>query len=212
MYFDEVKISLNRSSWVAITRSANMMGLFANKIGGITNKIGGITNKILGIANKILVLFDRSIRIHRAHARIHKGFYPCNRCHLATLSENQRVTCGNEVTRVTRNGDFSLNIHSTQLLCLPRYCMWVVKPRASRVEGAASKGRRCRLQGTKVRASWGLGIISKGLGDSSYTPKGMSCVTHRRYRSAPITDIGTRDKLYPYQMEALIVMKRGFSR
>jgi len=85
----------------------NMMGLFANKIGGILNKIGGITNKIGGITNKILVLFDRSIRIPRAHARIHKVFYPCNRCHLATLLENQRVTCGNEVTRVTRNGDFA---------------------------------------------------------------------------------------------------------
>ena len=95
----------------------NMMRLFANKICGITNKIGGITkkicriaNKIGGITNKILVLFDRSIRIPRAH------FYPCNRCHLATLLENQRVTCGNEVTRVTTNGDFFLNIHSTQLL------------------------------------------------------------------------------------------------
>ena len=94
----------------------NMMRLFENKICGIANKIGGI-------ANKILVLFDRSIRIPRAHARIHKVFYPCNRCHLATLLENQRVTCDNEVTRVTRNGDFALNIHSTQLLCLPKYCM-----------------------------------------------------------------------------------------
>jgi len=148
----------------------NMMRLFANKICGILNKICRITNKIGGITNKILVLFDRSIRITRAHARIYKVFYPCNRCHLATLLENQRVTCGNEVTRVTTNGDFALNIHSTQLLCLPKYCMWVVKPRASRGEGAASKGRRCRLRGAKVRASWGLGIISKGLGDSSFTP------------------------------------------
>ena len=155
-----------------------MMGLFENKICRILNKIGGIPNKIL-------VLFDRSIRIPRAHARIHKVFYPCNRCHLATLSENQYVTCGNEVTRVTRNGVFALNIHSTQLLCLPKYCMWGVKPWAPWGEGAASKGRRCRLRGAKVRASWGLGIISKGLGDNSFTPKGMSCVTHRRYRSAP---------------------------
>jgi len=31
------------------------------------------------------------------------------------------------------------------------------------------------------------------LGDSSFTPMGMSCVTHRRYRSTPITDIGVRD-------------------
>ena len=57
-----------------------------------------------------------------ARTRIHKVFYPCNRCHLATLLENQRVTCDNEVTRVTRNGVFALNIHSTL-----RYGMWVAK-------------------------------------------------------------------------------------
>ena len=73
----------------------------------------GIKILILVLFNNILVFFDRSIRIPRAHARIHKVFYPCNRCHLATLLENQRVTCGNEVTRVTTNGDFALNIHST---------------------------------------------------------------------------------------------------
>ena len=104
----------------------------------------------------ILVLFDRSISIPRAHARIHKVFYPCNRCHLdlATLLENQRVTCGNEVTRVTTNGVFALNIHSTQLLCSSKYCMGVAKPRAPRVEGAASVGWRCRLQGAKPGAPW----------------------------------------------------------
>ena len=74
----------------------------------------GIKIMILVLFNNILVFFDRSIRIPLAHARIHKVFYPCNRCHLATLLENQRVTCGNEVTRVTTNGDFALNIHSTQ--------------------------------------------------------------------------------------------------
>jgi len=68
------------------------------------------------------------------------------------------------------------------------------------------------LQGSKVRASWPLGIISKPLGDSSFTPKGMLCVTHGRHRSTPITDIGTRDKLYLYQMEALIDPIMGFSR
>ena len=52
-----------------------------------------------------VVLFDMGIRIPRA--RVHKVFYPCNRCHLATLLENQRVTCGNEVTRVTTNGVFA---------------------------------------------------------------------------------------------------------
>ena len=40
----------------------------------------------------------------------------------------------------------------------------------------------------------------------------MLCVTHRRHRSTPITDIGTRDKLYLYQMEALIAPIKGFSR
>jgi len=143
----------------------NMMGLFANKICGILNKIGGIANKIGGIANKILVLFDRSIRIPRAHARIHKVFYPCNRCHLATLLENQRVTCGNEVTRVTRNGVFALNIHSTQLLCLPKYCMWVVKPWAPWDEAPGFEGRRCRLQGLEVPPPWGEGTGFVGLGD-----------------------------------------------
>ena len=44
---------------------------------------------------------------------LHKVFYPCNRCHLATLLENQRVTCGNEVTRVTTNGVFAHRIYST---------------------------------------------------------------------------------------------------
>ena len=130
----------------------------------------GIKILILVLLDKILVLFDRSIRIPRAHARIHKVFYPCNRCHLATLLENQCVTCGNEVTRVTTNGDFAFNIHSTQLLCLPNYCMRVAKPRASRVEGAASRGRSPGLRGSKVRASCPLGIISKGLGDISFTP------------------------------------------
>ena len=156
----------------------------------------GIKITILVLFNKMLVFFDRSIGILRAHARIHKVFYPCNRCHLATLLENQRVTCGNEVTRVTTNGDFALNIHSTQLLCLPKYGMWVAKPRASRFEGAASVGRSPGLRGSKVRASCPLGIISKGLGDISFTPKGMLCVTYRWYRSTPITDIGVRDELY----------------
>ena len=66
-------------------------------------------NLILVLSNKILVLFDKSIRISlaRTRTRIHKVFYPCNSCHLATLSDNQYVTCGNEVTRVTTNGVFA---------------------------------------------------------------------------------------------------------
>ncbi len=93
---------------------------------------------ILVLFDKILVLFDRSIRIPRAHARIYKFFYPCNRCHLATLLENQRVTCGNEVTRVTTNGDF---------------------------EGAASVGRSPGVQGSKVPPPWVEGTGFMTLGD-----------------------------------------------
>jgi len=37
-------------------------------------------------------------------------------------------------------------------------------------------------------------------------------MTHRRYRSTPITDIGTSDKLYLDQMEALIDPIKGFNR
>ena len=43
-------------------------------------------------------------------------FKPCHRCHLATLLENQRVTCGKEVTRVTRNGVFALKMSEKTLL------------------------------------------------------------------------------------------------
>ena len=50
------------------------------------------------------------------------------------------------------------------------------------------------------------------LGDSSYTPMGMSCVTHRRYRSTPITDSGGRDARHLRQMEALVGREVGFSR
>ena len=118
----------------------------------------------------------------RAHARIHKVFYPCNRCHLATLLENQRVTCGNEVTRVTRNGDFALNIHSTLRyrgtefllflcvsvsLCLLKYSMGVaqisqfsIPPYGTsysmpwnKVFHPMEQTGRCRLQREKVRAS-----------------------------------------------------------
>ena len=130
----------------------------------------GIKILILVLFDKMLVFFDISIGILRAHARIHKVFYPCNRCHLATLLENQRVTCGKEVTRVTRNGVFALNIHSTQryrgtefLLFLrvsvsPYLCIsvftkilhGVVKPWAPWDEAPGSEGRRCRLQGSKV--------------------------------------------------------------
>jgi len=150
--------------------------LFDNTTGGMKNlpvvffiPMLGIKILILVLFDKILVLFDRSIRIPRAHVRIHKVFYPCNRCHLATLLENQRVTCGNEVTRVTTNGDFALNIHSTQIqrhrvfIISPYLCVYQTTACGLRspglrgsevpppgVEGAASVGRRCRLQKLKL--------------------------------------------------------------
>ena len=45
-----------------------------------------------GMKNLPVVLFDRGISIPLAHARIHKVFYPCNRCHLARLFDNQIIT------------------------------------------------------------------------------------------------------------------------
>ena len=130
-----------------------------------SNKILVFSNKILVFSNKILVLFDRNIRIPRAHARIHKVFYPCNRCHLATLLDNQRVTCGNEVTRVTRNDVFAhrfiqhrrgteaqsfyyfpvslyLRVYQNTACGLRRYPNSVFHP--------MEQTGRCRLRGSKV--------------------------------------------------------------
>jgi len=83
--------------------------LFDNTTGGMKNLPAVIFIPMLGIKILMVVLFNMSIRNSRAyaHVRIHKVFYPCNRCHLATLSDNQYVTCGNEVTRVTTNGVFA---------------------------------------------------------------------------------------------------------
>ena len=86
------------------------------------------------------------------------------------------------------------------------YCLG----RAKGVTG--SEGPRCRLHGSKVRASWGLGIIAKPLGNISFTLMGMLPITHGRYRNTPITDIGVRNAAHLRQMEALIVMKTDFSR
>ena len=69
-------------------------------------------------------MMRRDIRIFS----LHKVFYPCNRCHLATLSDNQYVTCGNEVTRVTTNGDFALNIHSTQRYRGTEFLLFLCSP------------------------------------------------------------------------------------
>ena len=122
---------------------------------------------MLGIKILILVLFDRSIRIPRAHARIHKVFYPCNRCHLATLLENQRVTCGNEVTRVTTNGVFALNIHSTQRYRGTEFLLFLRVSVFTKIlhggcEAPGSKGRRCRLRGLEVPPPRVEGAASKG--------------------------------------------------
>jgi len=65
-----------------------------------------------------------------------------------------------------------------------------------RVLGVFPKGRS---DGTYGSCRWlprPMEAIAKGLGDISYTPKGMPCTTHRRHRSTPITDIGTRDIPY----------------
>ena len=107
------------------------------------NKIFVLFNKILVLFNKMLVFFDRSIRIPRAHARIHKVFFPCNRCHLATLLGNQSVTCGNEVTRVTTKGVFALKISEKR-----------VKVPLPPCEAPGFRGRRCRLQGSEVPPPW----------------------------------------------------------
>ncbi len=131
---------------------SNTMPLFINTTGGMKNlpvvlfiPSIGIKIMILVLCDKILVLFDRSIRIPRAraHTRIHKVFYPCNRCHLATLLENQRVTCGNEVTRVTTKGDFALKMSEKR-----------VKVPLPPCEAPGFEGRRCRLQGSEVPPPW----------------------------------------------------------
>ena len=112
----------------------------------------GIKILILVFSNKILVLFNRSIRIPRAHARTHKVFYPCNRCHLATLLENQRVTCGNEVTRVTRKGDFPIGFiqhRATEAQSFYYFSMFI-KILHGGCEALGSVGRRYGLQNTTM--------------------------------------------------------------
>jgi len=130
----------------------NTILLFINTTGGMKNLPVVFFIPSIGIKILILVLFDRSIVILRAHARIHKVFYPCNRCHLATPLENQRVTCGNEVARVTTNGVFALNIHST-----PRhrdtefyYFSVFIKILHVGYEAPGSVGRRYGLQSTTM--------------------------------------------------------------
>jgi len=57
-----------------------------------------------------LALNRERVREGLPYIFLYKVFYPCNRCHLATLFENQCVTCDNEVTRVTTNSVFALKI------------------------------------------------------------------------------------------------------
>ena len=151
------------------------------------NKMLVLFNKMLVLFNKMLVFFDRSIRIPRAHARVHKVFYPCNRCHLATLLENQYVTCDNEVTRVTTNGVFAKMLHAG-------------------CEAPGFEGRRCRLQGSEVPPPWVEARGSKGRRYGLHAPWGLSL------RPLGIVPIGTSDKLYLYQMEALTDPIMGFNR
>ena len=124
----------------------------------------------IGIKILILVLCDRSIGILRAHARIHKVFYPCN---LATLLENQRVTCGNEVTRVTTNGVFALNIHSTlrHRDTEFHYFSVFIKILHGGCEAPGSVGRRCRLRGLEVPPPRGeaQGSVGRSYGLQSTT-------------------------------------------
>ena len=89
-------------------------------------------------------------------------------------------------------------------------CMsWESLPR---VLGAFPKGRSDGTYGSCGWLARPLETIAKGLGDISYTPKGMPCTTHRRLRSTPITDIGVRDARHLCQMKISVVMKTGFSR
>ena len=133
-------------------------------------------NNILVFSNKILVFFDRSIRIPRAHARNHKVFYPCNRCHLATLLENQRVTCGNEVTRVTRNGVFALIFTQywgtearsfyyfsvSPYLCVYQNTACGLRRYPNSVFHPMEQTGRCRLRGSKVPPPRVEGAASEG--------------------------------------------------
>ena len=142
------------------------------------NKILVLFNKILVLFNKILVLFDMSIRIPLARARIHRVFYPCNRCHLAKLLENQRVTCGNEVTRVTTKGVFAKILHAG-------------------CEAPGSKGRRCRLQGSEVPPPWVEARGSVGRRYGLHDPWGLSLrvlgivpLPPKGCLASPIGDIG----------------------
>jgi hypothetical protein len=94
---------------------------------------------------------------------------------------------------------------SENVVCLS----WESLPR---VLGVFPKGR---ADGTYGSCGWlprPLETIAKGLGDIFYTPIGMPRVTHRRYRSTPITDIGVRDARHLCQMKISVVMKTGFSR
>ena len=60
--------------------------------------------------------------------------------------------------------------------------------------------------------SWGMGMVSKGLGDTFSTPLEMLPNTLGRYLNTPITGIGMRDELYLKRMEALIGSIKGFNR
>jgi len=69
----------------------NTIMLFDDTTGGMKNLPVVLFIPMLGIKILILVLFDMGIRIPRARAYI-KFFYPCHRCRLARLFDNQMVT------------------------------------------------------------------------------------------------------------------------
>jgi len=138
------------------------MPLFINTTGGMKNLPVVFFIPMLGIKILILVLCDRSIGILRAHARIHKVFYPCNRCHLATLSENQCVMCGNEVTRVTTNGDFAHRFIQHRGTEAQSFYYFSVSPYLCVYQNTACGLRSPGLQWSKVPPPWVEGAAFVG--------------------------------------------------
>ena len=104
-------------------------------------------------------------------------------------------TCGNN--EVARSGDFPHKIHSIQSMLLRSPGLRGAKVPPPRVEALGSKGRRYGLH-----APWGL----------SLRPLGIVPLPPKECLASPIGDIGTSDKLYLYQMEALTDPIMGFNR
>jgi len=73
---------LNKKSQLAYIRPLESVGWFL--------LLARFINTAGGMKNLPVVLFGMSISIPRT--RIHKVFYPCNRCRLARLFDNQIIT------------------------------------------------------------------------------------------------------------------------